>query len=101
LHFLPFVEQFAHAAPLAPQTASVVPPWHTPFASQQPPQVDAPQVGAVPAQTPSSQSSFFAEQLEHDAPFTPQASTSVPRRQRPSVSQQPAQFDGPHVGAVP
>jgi hypothetical protein len=48
LHFRSLALQFSHEAPASPHTVSEVPFWHLPVRSQHPPQLEAPQVGALP-----------------------------------------------------
>jgi hypothetical protein len=96
----PSAVQFSHAAPAAPHTEFVVPGRHTPFASQHPPQVMALHAVTTPPHLPLVHADPDAEQMAQAPPPMPQASVSLPSRQRPRVSQQPAQVAA-HVGAVP
>lgn len=100
LHVRPCVVQFSHDAPAVPQTVLAVPARQTPFASQQPPQLVASHAGCMPPHLPSVHAEPLAEQTAHAPPPMPQASISLPRRHRPSESQQPA-HDAAHDGAVP
>jgi len=68
----------AHAAPASPHAADVVPGWHAPLASQQPPHVPGPHAGGGPLHAPASQPAPIAAQLTQATPPDPHASASVP-----------------------
>jgi hypothetical protein len=93
--------QLVQLSPFVPHAVSELPVWHAPFASQHPPQFDAPHGGGLPTQIPFVHAEFCDVQGLHAAPLEPQASVWSPVRQRPEASQQPAQFDGPHTGGAP
>jgi len=92
--------QFSQAAPAVPQAAFVVPGRQMPLKSQHPPHVVASHTCSGPPHLPMKHAALLAEHTLHTPPPTPQASISLPSRQRPSESQQPAQ-DMAHDGAVP
>jgi hypothetical protein len=86
-----------HAPPPSPHSSGARPAWHTPPSSQQPEHVAAHPIGGSSMHAPALQSWLAAHEL-HRAPAAPQAERVSPERQRPCMSQQPAQPESAHGG---
>jgi hypothetical protein len=100
LQLRPSRVQFSQAAPAVPHAAFVVPGRQISFASQHPPQVVALHGVSGPPHLPMVHAALLAEHTLHMPPPMPQASVSLPSRQRPRESQHPAQ-DMAQAGGVP